>query len=333
MTRLALVTGAQGYLGRYTVASLLARGATVVGTGRSPAQNESFSYDIVSSARTMPAPLPVDLRNGLTSERYSYLPCDLADAEAVAAQVMNIRPNQIIHLAGALRDEPWPVLARANIMATLNLALAAADLRPPPQLIVGSTGSVYGDQPPGAICETAQPKPIGPYATSKLMAELAALEVGRTAGMAISIARIFNLIGPGLQQRHLAGQIAHQIAEIELGRSPPELTLGDISTVRDFIDVRDAAAALAEWPCDAPDIVNLGAGACTVRDIVDQMLSAATCPITVQHDADRSRPGAQSVVADRQRLNLFAPPKHGIDASVRDTLQYARLVEQIAWSR
>jgi nucleoside-diphosphate-sugar epimerase len=67
---------------------------------------------------------------------------------------------------------------------------------------------------------------------------------GRQVGASVTVARGLNLLGPGLQDRHLAADLAGQVAAITLGRRPPVVTPGPLTTTRDFIDVRDAASGI-----------------------------------------------------------------------------------------
>src|SRR5207248_6578857 len=90
------------------------------------------------------------------------------------------------------------------------------------------------------------------------------------------LVRVFNLLGPGLQDRHLAGALARQVAAIKLGLSPPVLEVGPLDTARDFVDVRDAASglALAAERGVAGAAYNLASGREThVQAILDGLLS------------------------------------------------------------
>jgi GDP-4-dehydro-6-deoxy-D-mannose reductase len=54
------------------------------------------------------------------------------------------------------------------------------------------------------------------------------------------VARVFNPIGPGMSPNQALGRFASCLAT----PGPVELTVGDLDTRRDFIDVRDVARAL-----------------------------------------------------------------------------------------
>src|ERR671927_385428 len=57
-------------------------------------------------------------------------------------------------------------------------------------------------------------------------------------------ARLFNLTGPGQDERHVCGRFASQAAAIGEKELPPIIEVGPLDTTRDFIDVRDVASAV-----------------------------------------------------------------------------------------
>jgi nucleoside-diphosphate-sugar epimerase len=124
MSGTVLVTGAQGFLGRYVVAELMRGGTDVVGLGRSERLPGFFTHDLDGRR----APLPSELR---TSDAMAYVRISLEDEHGIGAVLRRFCPRRVIHLAGALRDEPWPVLLAANVSATASLcrAISAIPIR------------------------------------------------------------------------------------------------------------------------------------------------------------------------------------------------------------
>jgi nucleoside-diphosphate-sugar epimerase len=320
MSETVLVTGAQGFLGRYVVAELMRDGADVVGLGRSERLAGLFTHDLDGRR----APLPPELR---ATDAMNYVRVSLEDADGIAAVLRRFRPRRVIHLAGALRDEPWPVLMAANVAVTASLCRAIAATPDLPSLLVGSSGSVYGRQRAVPVSEQALPDPVGLYAATKLMAEIAARAL---LDRGVAVARIFNLLGPGLQRRHLAADLAHRIAAIEAGRAHAELRLGSLTPVRDFIDVRDAARAIAHWPdALAHATANIASGqGIAVGEIVSRFIAASRCEIAVAHEAGHDRPGADVMIADMDR-GAVTGRIIALDRSIADMLAYAREAQMV----
>src|SRR5688572_20546353 len=108
MASRVLITGAQGFVGRYAVAQFLSggEGMTVVGVGRSRQLSQSFTHYIQWNGVRRRAPLPHPLATALLSDRYRYVQLDIRSQSRLNELIKEVRPSIILHLAGALRDEP-----------------------------------------------------------------------------------------------------------------------------------------------------------------------------------------------------------------------------------
>ncbi len=244
-----LITGAQGFLGRYLVADWLKNDTRVniLGIGRSAPHERTFTHLVHRVKQEIPAPLPQGLIDALTPGRYEYISLDMLDKYGLVQVLEESRPHIIVHLAASLRDDPPTQLVRANMgtVAALFECLADAQIDSP-RVVFASSGSVYGRAPNRTVPlrEDAPCAPIEPYSVTKLAAEELSRILGRLGGVSMIRARIFNPVGPGQDERHLCGYVASQLAAIKWGLQPAVLSIGSIDTTRDFIDVRDTATAL-----------------------------------------------------------------------------------------
>lgn len=323
-----LVTGAQGYVGRYVILALLAAGHNVTGIGRSKKCDDYFTHSFDFQGESKRAPVPASIREQLSSSHnYNYVRCDLLDPIAVDNLINKVHPALVIHLAGALRDETWQNLAHSNLIATLNIMTASSKLQHKPTFVLGSTGSVYGTQVDIPITESAFPVPVGSYAVSKYMAEMMAKDIAYNSAMPLIIARIFNILGPGLQPRHLTSYLVHRIAEIEKLESEQKISVGDLNTARDFIDVRDVAQFLAsDFSGYEPiTLINIAGGAeVEIKTIVDKLCCIARIPIALTLDPTRNRSGANRIFANVDKLTKAYTLRYTLQQSLEDMLDYAR---------
>jgi 3-dehydroquinate synthetase/nucleoside-diphosphate-sugar epimerase len=249
MSQRVVVTGAQGFVGRHLVDRLLghAGDVEVLGLGRSPGDRAWFTHHVHWNHTAVRAPLPPAMRARLAGERYRYRPIDLRDTAGVVRLLAEFAPTCIIHLAAALRDQPLAELLDSNVGAAASLldALVGAKLESC-RVVLGSTGGVYGAAPAHALPlrEDLRGTPVDLYSLTKQTSEDATRILAERFGLRVVWARLFNLVGPGQDERHLFGRIAAQLAAIRAGLRRAELELGDLAPTRDFLDVRDAADAL-----------------------------------------------------------------------------------------
>jgi nucleoside-diphosphate-sugar epimerase len=320
-----VVTGAQGLLGRHVVAELVRAGApAVIGVGRSRRRDDTFTHAVTRRGTPVPAPVPDELQQAAADPRYTYRSLDIADAAAVTSLFRAHRPVAVVHAAGMLRDSTWTELLESNVRGTLGTAVAAADAGA--RLVFVSSGSVYGAGG-GALPlrEDGVVEPAEPYGVTKRAAEDVARVVGRSSGCTVTSARVFNLLGPGLQERHLPALVASRLADaLDGGRV--RLRLGPLDATRDFIDVRDAARAVVFLATaeQVPPVVNVASGRETpVREVLDVLTRLAGAPTVSVEELPRRGHDIPRAVADvslQEGLGLRASTP--LDDSLSTILTY-----------
>ena len=100
------------------------------------------------------------------------------------------------------------------------------------------------------------------------------------------IARAFNHIGPGQNERFVVASLAAQLARIA-GGGPPQLFVGNLNAARDFLDVRDVVAAYVALARDGErgEVYNVCSGrAVTIRDVLRELIAIARVPVEVRED-------------------------------------------------
>jgi GDP-4-dehydro-6-deoxy-D-mannose reductase len=332
------ITGAQGFVGRYLAAHLLASrpDIEVLGIGRSPELRHTFSHSVSWAGRRVPAPLPTELARAACDHGYRYASIDLAARASVTRALRACRPCVVIHLAAALRDAPPAELTQANVEATRALMEAIADAgNAVGRVIICSTGGIYAasEASPLPFDETAACHPLNPYSASKLAAERLSRELALRHGIDTMWARLFNVVGAGEDDRHAGPEFARQAAEIRLGLRPAVLDVGELETTRDFVDVRDVAIALATVADhgSAGETYNVATGVETsTRSLLQRVLEGAGLDGRVeirQHPARGAGPSRH--VADIRRLRILGfRPRFDLAQSACDMVAY--YVTQVA---
>jgi GDP-4-dehydro-6-deoxy-D-mannose reductase len=221
-----LVTGADGFAGRYLCRLLLASGHEVGGATR-PGSNAAAGWFTDSEQASI---------------RWRSL--ELESAASVAA-LFEADYDAVVHLAaiasgGEARRDPghaWSV----NAAGTARLLESAASAATQPLVLLVSSGEVYG-RGDGARREDAPVVPVSPYAASKAAAELAAAEVARRTGLRVITARAFQHTGPGQTEQYVVPAFARRLRQARAA-GQTRVPVGNLEPVRDVSDVRDVVAA------------------------------------------------------------------------------------------
>jgi 3-dehydroquinate synthase len=327
-----LVTGAQGFLGRYLIAHLLQSDpdCEILGVGRSPQLEDGFTHSVQWGRSLVRAPLPRELREAFECPRYHYVSLDIGRQPELTGLLGEFRPNRIFHLASGLRDAPPDHLFRTNVEGAISLIEAIREAGiDAPNLIMGSTGFLYGQIAPGElpIHENTPCAPIDLYGVSKLASENASRILCRRYGIPTIWVRIFNLVGPGQEERHFCGKLTSQTAAIAAGLLPRVIEVEPLTATRDFLDVRDAARALELLgrKATAGRTYNLASGIeSPVNDVFHTILRHAGLNGNVEIELKAARPAdIPRYFADITRLQALGfTPAYTLDRSLVDLLEY-----------
>jgi GDP-4-dehydro-6-deoxy-D-mannose reductase len=226
------------------------------------------------------------------------LETDVADGAAVRPVIEDVGPDAVYHLAamthvGESWENPSQVL-RVNVLGTAEVLAAARAVRPDARVLVVSSAEVYGIVGPEQLPldEAAATVPASPYAASKLAAEAVAFQAWRGYGQAVVVVRPFNHIGPGQSPAFFVPALARRIVEARrTGASA--LSVGTLTTRRDFTDVRDVVAAyrlLMERGVPG-DVYNVCTGVdVSMAEVAAQLLALAGAELSLETDPALVRP-------------------------------------------
>jgi GDP-4-dehydro-6-deoxy-D-mannose reductase len=262
---------------------------------------------------------------------------DLADPAQVAALVRRVAPEGLVHLAGASSvgrsfGDPlgtWDV----NLGGTLSVLEALRTEAPRTTALVVTSGEIYGRVPVDALPVTEHTPfdPVSPYGASKAAADLAAGQYRAAYGVHAVRVRAFNHIGPGQDARFVLPNIARQIARAERDGLPRvEVTVGNLDTRRDFVDVRDMVRAYVLLLERAdPDQVYLACGgrSTPVREIIEGLAPLARIPVAFTSHEGLRREGEQPDLygsPDRLRDATGWTPEIPLETTLSDTLDWWR---------
>lgn len=269
-----VVTGANGFVGRHLIRELKSRGHSVIGVGHGGS-------------------LDPELQDSLLS----YHQCDLSDPEQVAELPLK-DVNAVINLAGLARVgasfDDAETYKNMNVALLKVLGERLLKLRSHARVIAVSTGAVYESNQPMPLTEASRTIAGGsPYAHSKLMMEQAAAEL-RKKGLQCIVVRPFNHAGPGQAPDFLLPDLFAQLTEAK--QSGQSIHTGNLTTKRDYTDVRDIVKAYADLAASETlefNLYNVCSGAShSGQEILDIFLRTMNLDgkITVETDQSLIRP-------------------------------------------
>lgn len=235
-----LVTGGAGFIGSNVVCRLLERGHEVT-----VFDNCSTGYEI----NLKPYP------------KVEFVRGDIRDARAVEAAVSG--KDAIFHLAASVGnkksiDEPI-YDASHNVLGTINVleAMRKYDVG---NIVYSSSAGIFGEPQYQPVDETHPSEPDSPYGATKLCGEKLVLSYMKLYAIKAAALRYFNVYGEN--QRFDAYGNVIPIFASRIARGEGVTIFGDGEQTRDFIDVKDVAAAnvAAAENSEAWGTFNVGTG-------------------------------------------------------------------------
>ena len=210
------------------------------------------------------------------------LQADLTDATAVTEEVLQVKPDYVVHFAAIsfVAHGDADAIYRVNIVGTHHLLHALSLLSTPPKaVLLPSSSNVYGQAEKEILDETTALLPANDYGVSKLaMEHMARLWMGK---LPIIITRPFNYTGLNQHPNFLIPKIVGHFI-----RKEATIELGNLDVERDYSDVRvvcDGYLKLLLTPEAIGQTVNVCSGvAYSLREIISTMENIAGYKINVQ---------------------------------------------------
>lgn len=273
----ALITGIQGFTGRYMAAELAAQGCEVIGMGSQP------------------------------SEDADYYQVDLTDLAGLSKLLADIQPDIVVHLAALafVGHGAAEAFYQVNLIGTRNLLEAiAACGKTPESVLLASSANVYGNASSGMLNEGTAPAPANDYAVSKLAMEyMASLWFGR---LPIIVTRPFNYTGVGQADNFLLPKIVKHFRE-----KADKIELGNLDVWRDFSDVRSLVAAYRGLLEAKPfgQFVNVSSGKThSLREVIDMCRTITGHDLAVEVNPAFVRANeVKTLCGDNSRLKELVP--------------------------
>ncbi|MBI3548560.1 MAG: NAD-dependent epimerase/dehydratase family protein [Elusimicrobia bacterium] len=257
--------------------------------------------------------------------------CDLLDPGAVRDLLARVRPDVIFHLAGTTKVDSEARSWEGNVETTRNVLEATRGLSDPSsvRIVIAASSAEYGAPAgrPGPVSEDAPCRPVSMYGRVKFCQTLLARSYLH-AGLQVIVARIFNVVGPGMPAHLSLGSFASQITRIIRGQHAPEIRVGNLTPKRDYVDVRDAADALIRIARKgaAGEIYNVCSGRShPMGDLLERLIRLSSAKIEIVQDASRRKAAdVPDIFGSFRKLSSTTGwrPTTPLERSLSDTLTW-----------
>lgn len=235
----------------------------------------------------------------------SVIRCDITDHGSVAKAFEDHEFDLVAHFAAQAFnslswDQPW-YTHQVNVFGTLNILECVKKYCPSSKVLLACSSAEYGLAKllDGPLSESRELKPVSPYGVSKVATEQLGYQYFINYGMQVYLPRLFIHVGTGHPPATAIQNFARQIARIKKGLQPPVITVGNLDSARDFIDVRDGVAAMMRLI--ESDLIgqpiNIATGkAHSIREALDLLIKIAGIKVEVQQSQVLLRPSDEEIL-------------------------------------
>ncbi|WP_290900006.1 NAD(P)-dependent oxidoreductase [Ferroglobus sp.] len=281
-----LVTGGNGYIGTALSKYLISEGY------------DFRIFDNLSGSN----PLNLLYLNG----KAEFVWGDVRNQEELKKAFIDV--DVVIHLAAKLPTIPGLLdkveneVRETNYFGTLNVLEMARKFDA--SVIFASTCNVYGVGE--NLTENSEPKPLNPYALSKLEAEKVCLYYHNTYGLDVKILRLASVHGYSYGVRF---NLVVNFFTLRAVLGYPLTVFGDGSNWRPFIHVSDAAEAFVFFMKrgKSGEIYNVGKENFRIRDVARIVKDVVNSKTQILFDERRTPEFSYSVSFEKMRAAKFEP--------------------------
>jgi GDP-4-dehydro-6-deoxy-D-mannose reductase len=274
-----LITGAGGFMGPYLAKLAASEGHSVLGIDTKEPDAAVFTG--------------------------SFERCDVRDAARVAETIAAFQPERIFHLAA----QSYPTISmlrpldtmQINAGGTVNVFEGVRAAGISPMVVVACSSAEYGNVAAEnlPVREEHPLRPLHPYGVSKVAQDLLASQYFANYGIPTVRIRIFNTTGPG-KRDDVCSDFTKRAVEIELGLRQALMIVGNLTTRRAIIDVRDMVRGLwlaAEHGAYG-EVYNVGSTQIySGQELVEAIRPHIQVPLTLQQDPALLRTCDERVIA------------------------------------
>ncbi len=262
-------------------------------------------------------------KHNLAGFKHEFIEGSISDRQAVRRAMEGV--DFVFHLAAMISvPESMQNSTECNDINTTGtlIVLEEAARTKVKKLVFSSSAAIYGDNLTTPKVETMLPEPKSPYAITKLDGEFYCKMFTAENRLPTTCLRYFNVFGPRQNPRSQYAAAVPIFIERAV-KNEPIVIHGDGEQTRDFIYVKDVAAANAFFATQSPatGVFNVGYGQrITIKALAATICRSAGSSSIIQYAPERSGDVKHSQ-ADVEKLRAagFRPQgnfQDGLNATV-----------------
>lgn len=278
--------------------------------------------------------IPFDYKN-FSSINCSFQKVDLLIKDAVNKVITEFEPNYILHLASYSSVAlSWKLPVESftnntniflNLIETVRLSSITCRI-----LSIGSSEE-YGNVEESDVYLTEEHvlNPISPYAVARVSQEMLSKIYTNSYGMDIIMTRSFNHIGTHQKDIFVIPSFIKKMIALKNDTNPvKELTTGDTSIIRDFVDVRSVVEAyyLLFKKGKKGEVYNICNGRGTsLTEVISTISSILDIQVVKKTDPNLVRPNDNKVIIgsnEKLKKDTGWSNKYSLEDSLKDIVAY-----------
>jgi len=236
--------------------------------------------------------------------------CEMKDQFNVYNIIKKTMPDKIfVYSASSFVRDSWiqpqeyfneNISHLLNVMNSIlminnvNIDTLNVKLKYNPKIFIALSSEEYGHVDHGVkITEDTILRPISPYGVSKVSMELLGYQYWKSYGLNVLLVRTFNHESPRRGHIFVTGSFCKQVALIESKIIKPVLYVGNVNSVRDWLDARDCvqAAWVATEKCEPGEPYNVcSEKAYTIQEFISKLQELSKVKFEVKVDPNKLRP-------------------------------------------
>ena len=275
--------------------------------------------------------------------KYDFAKIDLLDKGKVENIIFEFQPDYVLHLASfssvAFSWKEPNISFQNNTNIFLNLLETIRKLNLNTRILSVGSSEEYGnvelkDLP---LTEDHPLKPVSPYAVARVSQELLSQIYAHGYGLDIVMTRSFNHMGSFQKEVFVLPSFVKQIVEMKHnGTKTNKLMTGDVTIIRDFMDVRDVASAYYRLLTIGKkgEVYNVCSGTgWTLKEIIDKISAILEIDVQIVPNDSLFRPDDnRAIIGSNEKLRSMIQwaPKYTLEDTLNEMIAYWKEQIQMA---